>query len=62
MAKKEAALRRPGSLLPEVATMILVRVCVRACMFVFVAQSCPALCSPTDLLSMEFSRQEYWNG
>ena len=29
-------------------------------------QSCPALCNPMDsslsLLSMELSRQEYWNG
>ena len=33
---------------------------------VIVAQLCPALCDPTDCslpapLSMEFSRQEYWN-
>ena len=30
------------------------------------AQSCPTLCDPTDthqaLLSMNFSRQEYWSG
>ena len=35
---------------------------------VLVHQSCPALCDPMDYiahqtpLSMEFSRQEYWNG
>ena len=34
---------------------------------VLVAQSCPTLCEPMDcsppgLLSMEFSRQEYWSG
>ena len=35
---------------------------------VLVRQSCPALCDPMDYiahqtpLSMEFSRQEYWNG
>ena len=32
---------------------------------VLVIQSCPSLYNPTDyqtLLSMEFSRQEYWNG
>jgi len=35
---------------------------------VLVPQSCPALCDPMDYiahqtpLSMEFSRQEYWNG
>ena len=32
-----------------------------------VSQSCPTLCDPMDCspqapLSMEFSRQEYWNG
>ena len=32
-----------------------------------VTQSCPALCDPRDYsrqspLSIEFSRQEYWNG
>ena len=27
-----------------------------------VAQSCPALCDPGRLQSMEFSRQEYWSG
>ena len=30
-----------------------------------VAQSCPILCNPMDyqaLLSMDFSRQEYWSG
>ena len=28
-----------------------------------VAQSCPTLCDPMDLIrSMEFSRPEYWNG
>ena len=34
---------------------------------VLVAQSCPTLCDPMDyshhtLLSIEFSRQEYWRG
>ena len=36
-------------------------------MHVLVTQSCPTLCDPWTLahqapLSMEFSRQEYWNG
>ena len=26
-----------------------------------VTQSCPTLCNPTDIQSMEFSRLEYWN-
>ena len=26
-----------------------------------VAQSCPTLCNPMDLQSMEFSRPEYWS-
>ena len=27
-----------------------------------VAQSCPTLCNPMDIQSMEFSRPEYWSG
>ena len=27
-----------------------------------VAQSCPTLCDPIDIQSMEFSRTEYWSG
>ena len=27
-----------------------------------VAQSCPALCDPMDIESMEFSRPENWSG
>ena len=27
-----------------------------------VAQSCPTLCDPMDIQSMEFSRPEYWSG
>ena len=51
---------------------VCVSVCVCVCMCVYVcvcarAQSCPTLCNPIDcshqsLLSIEFSRQEYWCG
>ena len=27
-----------------------------------VVQSCPTLCDPMDIQSMEFSRPEYWSG
>ena len=45
-----------------VGTQVCVCVCARAR-----AQLCPTLCDPVDcsrqaLLSMGFSRQEYWNG
>ena len=41
-------------------------VCMCVCVFV-PAQSCPTLCNPWIVacqapLSLEFSRQEYWNG
>ena len=38
---------------------VCVCVCARACS---IAQSCPILCDAMALLSMEFSRQEYWRG
>ena len=31
-------------------------------MKVKVTQSCPTLCDPMDIQSMEFSRQEHWSG
>ena len=31
-------------------------------MKVKVAQSCPTLCDPMTIQSMEFSRPEYWSG
>ena len=45
----------------------VVCVCVCVCVCVLVAQSCPTLCDPMDYSppgssSMEFSRQEYWDG
>ena len=50
----------------SVPAIVCVRVCVCVCMRVH-AQSCPILCDPMDCnppapLSMEFPRQEYWNG
>ena len=37
--------------------------CVCVCARVSsIAQSCPTLCDTIVLLSMEFSRQEYWSG
>ena len=45
---------------------VWVCVCVCVCVCVLIAQSCLTLCDPIDCspkapLSMEFSRQEYWN-
>ena len=47
---------------------VYVCVCVSVCVCVCsVTQLCPTLCNPMDynlqvLLSLEFSRQEYWSG
>ena len=56
MAKKEAALGRPGSLLPEVATMILVCVCV--CVYALVC-----LCLLLSHVQLFAASQTYcpWN-
>ena len=47
---------------------VRVSVCVSECVCVLVTESCLTLCNPIDYiacqapLSMEFPRQEYWNG
>ena len=47
--------------------MVINKSCLWESVRVLVAQSCPTLCDPIDRSpqappSMEFSRQEYWNG